>query len=101
MCEVYGDTPDPNKMPPEYDSFPSYVHVAMEIYNALPDTYSGGMAPVYTGKNLSSLQVLFDLFRVDTDDRLVVFEVIRFLDTKAREQSMRDAEKANKKASRK
>tara|TARA_B110000908_G_scaffold169268_1_gene226038 strand:- start:1366 stop:1728 length:363 start_codon:yes stop_codon:yes gene_type:complete len=101
MCATFGDTPDPEKMPPEYSSFPSYVHVAMEIFNALPDLFSGGMSPIYTGKAISSLPVLYDLYMVDNHMKMKTFNVIRFLDSRARKQAVKEAEKANKKASRK
>ncbi len=93
-----GDEPDMSKIPPDFSSFPAYVQVSIEIFNSLPDTYSGGMSPVYTGKNLSSLPVLFELFLIAEDERLQVFEVSRFLDHRARKQAMKAAEKANKKA---
>jgi len=96
MCEAMGDEPDMNKLPPEFSDFPSYVQVSIELFNSLPDTYSGGMSTVYTGKNLSSLPVLFDLFNI-TDEKLKVFEVIRFLDHRARTQAHKQAEKASKK----
>lgn len=98
MCEAMGDEPDLDKIPPEIDSFPDYVQLAIEIFNSLPDTYSGGMAPVYTGKNLSSLLPLYEIFQVVGRDKMKVFEVIRFLDSRARKQAINEAKKANKKA---
>ena len=99
MCLALGDEPDPNKIPPDYNSFPPYVHTGIDIFNSLPDTYSGGMSPVYAGKNFSSLTALFDIFQVDSrSERMQVFEVIRFLDTRARKQAIREAEKAAKKS---
>ena len=100
MCEQLGDEPDPDKIPPDYDSFPSYVHTGMEIFNALTDTYTGGMQPVYSGKNLSALPVLFDLYLIDDkEDRMDIFDIVRFLDNRARKQAMDEAKKAAKKAS--
>lgn len=97
MCKAMGDEPDMNKIPPDFNSFPVYVQVSLEIFNSLPDTYSGGMSPVYTGKNLSSLPILFELYLVE-DEKMRIFEVIRFLDNRARKQAIKEAEKANKKA---
>lgn len=96
MCEMMGDTPDPRKLPPEYMDFPGYVHDSIDIFNALPDTYSGGMSTVYVGKDLSSLSVLFDLFLVAQDYRMKVFRVIQFLDNRARKQAIKEANKARK-----
>ena len=96
MCETMGDIPDPNKIPPEYSDFPTYVHDAIEIFNALPDTYSGGMSTVYVGKDLASLPVLFDIYLINQGMKMKVFEVIRFLDNRARKQAVKEAEKAAK-----
>jgi hypothetical protein len=93
MCEALGDTPDYEKMPPDYEDFPSYVHVGIEIFNSLPDNYTGGMQPIYCGKDLSALQVLLELYDVDKDDRMKVLDVIRYLDSKARKQAIREASK--------
>lgn len=99
MCEALGDTPDLDKLPPNWDSFPWYVHTSMEIFNALPDTYSGGMSPVFTGKNYSSLPVMYDLYLVGDEDKMKIFEVLRFLDNRAREQAIKEAKKAAKQSS--
>jgi len=98
MCEVMGDTPDPEKMPPDYGDFPAYVHIGIEIFNALPDMYSGGTTPIYTGKDLASLTMLFELYLVEVSMRMKTFEIIRFLDNRARTQAIKAAEKANKRS---
>jgi hypothetical protein len=98
MCKAMGDEPDMNKMPPDYGDFPSYVHTAMEIFNSLPDTYSGGMSSVYAGKNISALPVLFEIFEVSNHNKMKIFEVVSFLDNRARKQAIKAAERAAKKA---
>jgi len=96
MCAAMGDEPDYSKLPPDFSSFPSYVQVAIEIFNSLPDTYSGGTTPLYVGKDLSALPTLFDIFKIEDDEKMKVFEVVRFLDNRARKQAASQAEKANK-----
>jgi hypothetical protein len=73
------------------------VHVALDIFNALPDLYSGGMSPMYTGKDLSALNVLYDLFEVNAADRMLIFRVIQEVDARARKQAIDQAKKAAKK----
>jgi len=96
MCIQMGDEPDWDKCPPEYSDFPSYIHAAIDIFNSLPDTYSGGMEPLYIGKNIGPFSELCSLFDIDKEDRLMVFEVIQFLDKHAREQAIRAAKKKSK-----
>ena len=96
MEEQMGRTPDFSKMPPDYSDFPAYVHVAIDIYNSLPDLYSGGMSSIYVGKNYSSLDVMFSIYLVDKDERMQVFDVLKFLDSRAKEAAIKEAKKASK-----
>lgn len=96
MCEQLGEEPDPNKIPRDLSEMPDYVLAAVEIFNCLPDNYSGGMATMYTGKDYSSLNILFDLHLIDDAERLGVFEVISWLDTRSRKHAQKEAEKASK-----
>ena len=91
-----GREPDLLNMPPDYDDFPSYVHVAIEIFNSLPDLYSGGMTSIYVGKNYSSLEVIFSMYLIDKEDRMQVFKVLQFLDSRAKTSAMKEANKAAK-----
>ena len=95
MCEQLGEEPDPEKMPPDFTDFPYYVHRAFDLFNALPDTYSGGMDTIYVGKDFSAINSLFDIYNVE--DRRKVFEVILHLDSRARDKAIQDAKAAQKK----
>jgi hypothetical protein len=99
MEEQLGGEIDPDKIPPSFEDFPLYVHQGVEIFNALPDTYSGGMSSMYVGKNYSSLEIFFSLYLIEGADRLSVFEVIKFLDGRARDASYKEAKKSADKAS--
>jgi len=96
MEEEMGREPDYSNIPPDYDSFPSYVHVAIDIFNSLPDMYSGGMSSIYAGKNYSSLEIIFSMYLVDTEDRMKVFTVLQFLDSRAKTSAIKEANKAAK-----
>lgn len=98
MCQALGDPIELEKLPPDLHDFPSYVIVSLDIFNCLPDTYSGGMDPIYSGKNLSALGVLFDTFEVDNaEDKQRILKVIQVLDTRARKKAVADAKKRARK----
>lgn len=97
MCEALGKEVDYSRMPPAYHEFPWYVKDAIEIFNQLPDTYTSGMTPIYIGKDISGLEILMNLYTVDSDYRLLTFKVISFLDGRAKEQSLRVAKQQQKK----
>lgn len=84
---------DLDKIPPSIEDFPGYVHEAIEIFNTLPDTYSGGMEPVFSGKDLSALQVLFDVYRVEKEDYRYILDVLRYLIYHTRKKALADAKK--------
>lgn len=95
MCELYNDPIDWDKCPPDWEDFPWYVHISLPIFNALPDNYIGGMEPLYSGKDITALPVLLDLYDItDKEDRLLVFETIQFLDGRARDQAVAARKKA-------
>ena len=97
MCEQLGDPIQEDRIPPEMDDFPSYVETAISIFNSLPDMYSGGMEPIYSGKDIGAINTLYDIFSVENDDKLRVFRVVHYLDSRARKQAINEAKrKANK-----
>ena len=56
------------------------------------------MDPIYSGKNLSALGVLFDTFEVsNAEDKQRILKVIQVLDTRARKQAVADAKKRSRK----
>ena len=95
-----GDEVDETKIPPELEDFPSYVHRALDIFNKLPDIYTSTQnALLFTGKDLSSLETLYRIYEVeDNEEKRLILDVITLLDTRARKQSLKEAERAAKKA---
>lgn len=97
MCEEFGDEVDLDTIPPDYMDFPSYVHTAIQIFNALPDNYTSTMESVlYIGKDYSALPILFELYLVDDCDKMLVFTVVQFLDSRARRKAVEAAKKKSK-----
>lgn len=96
MCSQLGDEPDPDKLPPSFEDFPSYVHSAFEIYNALPDNYNGGHLSFFCGKDYSCIDTLFELYEIPKEDRLDTFRVVQLLNNREKKQARKRAEKAAK-----
>lgn len=94
MCKQMGDEIDWEKAPPIWEDFPDYVHYAVDVFNCLPDTYSSGMEPIYTGKDLSAYSVIAkDIFELDSLNFKRVFELVMFMDSRAREKAIKAAKK--------
>lgn len=58
-------------MPLEATAFPAEVQVAFFVYTYLSDVWEG-MSGSYVGKNWSTIDYLFELFKVD-DKKTVLF----------------------------
>lgn len=95
-CRLLNEDIDFDKMPPDIEDFPTYVHQALDVFNCLPDTYSGGMEPIYSGKDYSALTGLLEVLQVDKEDMLRVFKVVHHLDGRARKQAINAAKKKGK-----
>lgn len=61
-------------MPLEPQDFPYEVQVAFFMYDLLPDVWEG-MNGVFLGKNLSTIEYMFDLYEIE--DRKTVFYFFR------------------------
>lgn len=97
MCEEFGDKIDYDQIPPMYEDFPSFVHYGIQIFNMLPDNYTSTMeATIYVGKDYSSCQMLLDLYKVPDEDRLLVVNVVHFLDSRARRKAIDNAKRKAK-----
>lgn len=71
VCEQIGEEPDPAKMPPEMEDYPSEVQQAFLVHSCLPDRWDG-MSGMFMGKDWSALGALLDVFEVD-DKRTTVY----------------------------
>lgn len=88
ICERMGEEPDPKKMPPSFSDLSPNVQEALSIYNRLPDTYTGGQVSTYAGKNLSALEIVFDIHLItDHPSRAEILEIITHLDNKSIKES--------------
>lgn len=95
-CKLLNEEVDFEKMPPDLEDFPTYIHQALDVFNCLPDSYSGGMEPIYSGKDYSALSSILPIFNIDPEDTLRVFRAVHHLDTRARKQALNAAKKKAK-----
>lgn len=95
-CKQLNVPIEEDKIPPCLEDFPDYVLVSINIFNTLPDTFSGGMEPIFSGKDLAALPVLLDIYEVEKEDYLYILDVLSSLINRTRHKAISDAKKANK-----
>lgn len=84
ICEQLGHEPDMEAMPLDLEDFPPIVSLGLTIFNKLSDRYIPGEIPVYSGKDLTALPVLFDIFEVTSQiEKEFILNVINILDKEA------------------
>lgn len=84
ICEQMGHEPDPRAMPLELEDFPDIVQIAFDIFNTLRDCYIPGELPIYIGKDLTALPVLYDIYDIrDLDTKQFILKTINILDREA------------------
>ena len=95
IIEQMGEEYDEDRAPPDADSFPYEVSIAFHIYSKLPCLYAGMGA--YVGKDLASLEVLFDVQGVEKIYRRAILDLIMWIDHKAIKKSADETKRASKK----
>lgn len=77
-------------MPVEFSDFPPMVRDAIEIFNRLGDRFtSTELGPLYIGKDLSTLELFYSIYKVDdVDDKKLIMEIIQHLDSKLVKQAI-------------
>lgn len=92
-----GHEPDPEAMPLEMSDFPSIVSLGIHLFNQLRDHYIPGEMPIYSGKDLTALPVLFDIYEITSPiEKEFLLRVINILDTEAVTAARNKAKKAIK-----
>lgn len=78
ICEQLGDTPNPDKMPPDIEDFPPDVQKAIVVFNKLGDRRYPEIG--YVGKDYTSLPIYMEVYEVD--NRKIFLETLLRLDSK-------------------
>lgn len=84
ICEFMGNEPIDSEIPTEIEDFPDLVQQSFSIYYLLPDTWEP-MAGSYLGKDMTNLFKFFDLYDIESRDRLIVLSFIKTIDGKRSE----------------
>ena len=96
MCEQMGEEIDYKRIPPTFSELPWYVKDGLELFNNLPDTYTSAATPIYIDKDISSLETLMNLYGIESESRLIVYKVIRYLDNRAKKKALQRAKQKSK-----
>ncbi len=102
VCQELGQVPDESKKPLQFEELPFEAQLQVEIYNQMQDTYMlpAMSAPIYTGKDINNLTVLFPIYEVPVEDRALMLEFINIIDEgpikKSRDAAIRQAKKGKK-----
>lgn len=79
MCEQLGNAPIEEEIPIEINDLPDEIQQALDIYFRLRDEWDS-MSGTYTGKNLSGLKDILDIYDVDKADRANLLDWIFIID---------------------
>lgn len=103
MCKQLEKEPKISEMPIELSDFPYIVRISLDIFNRLGDRYvSTDIGPIYIGKDLSTLEVFYRLFEVDSKyDQVLAMQIVQHLDSKAVTKSMEQAKRKSKELAKK
>lgn len=100
MCESMGTEPVESEIPVDMDELLPETQRAIRLYNYLPDIWSGGMQPFYSGKDYTNLKFFMEIFNVEKGAYSYIVDTIRELDIK-NATSINGKMKAKNKAKRK
>jgi hypothetical protein len=98
MCDALGSEPVEEEIPVELSDFPTEVQEMFNIYYLMSDIWDG-MSGTYQGKNTSIVFDLFDLYKIDKEDRLVYLMLISGIDNIRRKLINEKVKKQNEKPS--
>tara|TARA_B110000858_G_scaffold180757_1_gene218636 strand:+ start:428 stop:727 length:300 start_codon:yes stop_codon:yes gene_type:complete len=81
MCEQTGEDIDWERCPPDTEDFPETVLTCINIFNSLGDRIYGDVG--YIGKDLTNLDFILKMYKVEEHEKEWVFELLLFLDRRA------------------
>ena len=97
ICYEMGDTPNPDKCPPDLEDFPLDVQKAIVAYGKFGDRVAADIG--YIGKDLSPLQVYMDLYDVESKELFIdtILSLDQRMIEKSAEAMKRERDKLKKK----
>ena len=79
MCDMLGEEPVELDIPLDSNDFPLLVQQTLMVYGYLEDKWDS-MSGTFLGKNYSTVFKFFDLFEVDSIERLLTLEILQHID---------------------
>lgn len=100
MAELMGEDLNKIELPPDISDLPPEVQRGLMIYEDLPNTFTGGSVSTFSGKDLSSFQLVCALNYVTSVDEMNrTFKVVKHLERKdikeSRDKAKAEIEKAS------
>jgi hypothetical protein len=84
LMEQLGNTPVESEVPPDLTDFPYFASQAYDIFNKLGDRHLATSTSVmYLGKDLSTFDMLCNVYEVDPENKASVLDFITIIDKHA------------------
>lgn len=97
MCEQLGMEPNKELLTPDITELDSMSQTALAIFNLLNDTFIPGTMPLYNGKDITGIPVMFEMFGITGEmERFRMLEYLRILDSGAKRAAVDAFNKATK-----
>lgn len=94
MATLMGEDISKIDLPPDFSDLPPDIQRGLLVYEDLPNTYTGGSISTFSGKDLSSFQLVCAFNYITTADEMrTAFKVVKYLERKDIKES-RDKAKA-------
>lgn len=79
MCEALGVEPVEDQIPVEFSDLPIEVQQCFKYYRLLRDIWDP-MGGSYMGKDMSTIFDIFELYELDTAEKLLAIDIIQDID---------------------
>jgi hypothetical protein len=79
MCEMLGSEPVDSEIPVDLEDFPDLIQLCFIVYGFLPDRWDA-MGGNFLGKDYTIVFDLFDVYSIDTLDRLLALTTLQQMD---------------------
>ena len=96
ICEQMNEEPNPDRMPPELEDFPSDVQKAVIVFNKLGDKVYPDIG--YTGKDYTALPIYIESEGVECKDMFLetILRLDNFVITESAEKRQRELKALSK-----
>lgn len=83
MCEMLGSEPLESEVPLDFEDLPLLVQISISIHNTLRDSWDY-MNGNYIGKDLTNIFDIFELYKLNSEEKLLAYRIISIIDNEKR-----------------